>query len=281
MDVETMLNKDNIKNFLRNPLGVIALFVTICYLIAGLVFSIGLDKLNGAEERLPFIWFIIIFPVVIFVVFVLLVCYHHEKLYGPTDFKNEDNFVKLTNAERKAKYLSEATENSKYEEQMPINIEDSEEVIKNEKSNICALAFSAENSAHLAIQKLNTIYNTKFTEEVKIGKYRYDAIGAISDRIYLVECKYIKNNITINRLRDTYQQVLRYKENLLKKNPHIIIVFVLEKYTDAVSKNIKEYYQSIAPDIDIYVFDYNELKTQFKSLSSTYKCNFLGADNKQ
>ena len=244
MDVETMLDKDNIKNFLRNPLGVIALFVTICYLIAGLVFSIGLDKLNGAEERLPFIWFIIIFPVVIFVVFVLLVCYHHEKLYGPTDFKNEDNFVKLTNAERKAKYLSEATE----------------------KSNICALAFSAENSAHLAIQKLNTIYNTKFTEEVKIGKYRYDAIGAISDRIYLVECKYIKNNITINRLRDTYQQVLRYKENLLKKNPHIIIVFVLEKYTDAVSKNIKEYYQSIAPDIDIYVFDYNELKTQFKSI---------------
>ena len=91
-------------------------------MIAGLVFSIGLDKLNGAEERLPFIWFIIIFPVVIFVVFVLLVCYHHEKLYGPTDFKNEDNFVKLTNAERKAKYLSEATENSKYEEQMPINI---------------------------------------------------------------------------------------------------------------------------------------------------------------
>ena len=54
--------------------------------------------------------------------------------------------------------------------------------------------------------------------------------------------EYIKNNITINRLRDTYQQVLRYKENLLKKNPHIIIVFVLEKYTDAVSKNIKEYY---------------------------------------
>ena len=52
----------------------------------------------------------------------------------------------------------------------------------------------------------------------------------------------------------------------LKKNPHIIIVFVLEKYTDAVSKNIKEYYQSIAPDIDIYVFDYNELKTQFKSI---------------
>ena len=116
-----MLNKDNIKDFLRNPLGVIALFVTICYLIAGLVFSIGLDKLNGAEERLPFIWFIIIFPVIIFIVFVLLVCFHHEKLYGPTDFKNEDNFIKLTNAERKTKYIREATENSINEEQNTIN----------------------------------------------------------------------------------------------------------------------------------------------------------------
>ena len=113
MRVEPMLNGDNIKNFLRNPLGIIALFVTICYLIAGLVFSIGLDKLNGAEERLPFIWFIIIFPVIIFVVFVLLVCFHHEKLYGPTDFKDETNFIKLTNTERKTKYMREATENSR------------------------------------------------------------------------------------------------------------------------------------------------------------------------
>lgn len=261
-----MLNKDNIKNFLRNPLGVIALFVTICYLIAGLVFSIGLDKLNGAEERLPFIWFIIIFPVVIFVVFVLLVCYHHEKLYGPTDFKNEDNFVKLTNAERKAKYLSEATENSKYEEQMPINIEDSEEVIKNEKSNICALAFSAENSAHLAIQKLNKIYNTKFTEEVRNGRYIYDAIGIINGETYIVECKYVRDIVTINRLRDTYQQVLRYRESISNKNPQIIIVYILEKYTEEVCGKIQEYYKSIEPSLNIFVFNYNELKTQFNSI---------------
>lgn len=266
MDVETMLNKDNIKNFLRNPLGVIALFVTICYLIAGLVFSIGLDKLNGAEERLPFIWFIIIFPVIIFVVFVLLVCFHHEKLYGPTDFKDEANFIKLTNTERKTKYIREATESSIYEDAKLVNIEDSTEVIKNEKSNICALAYSAENSAHLAIQELNTIYNTKFAEEVKIGKYTYDAIGVVDGNTHIVECKYIRDVISVNRLRLTYHQVLELKENIFQKSPHIIIVFVLEKFTDKNSKKIQEYYNTIDPDLKILVLDYNQLKTKFKSI---------------
>ncbi len=266
MNIDTMLNKDNIKNYLRNPLGVIALFVTICYLIAGLVFSIGLDKLTGAKERLPFIWFIIIFPVIIFIVFVLLVCFHHEKLYGPRDFKDEENFIKLTNTERKTKYLREATVNSIYEEQNPINIEKSTEIIKNEKSNILALAYSAENSTHLAIQKLNKIYNTKFTEEVRTSRATYDAIGIIDGKPYIVECKYIRNIITINRLRDTYQQVLRYKESIIKKEPQIIIVYILEKYTQDVCAKIQEYYKSIDPNLNIFVFDYKELTTQFQSI---------------
>ena len=261
-----MLNKDNIKNFLRNPLGVIALFVTICYLIAGLVFSIGLDKLNGAEERLPFIWFIIIFPVIIFIVFVLLVCFHHEKLYGPTDFKDETNFIKLTNTERKTKYIKEATESSIYEDPKSINIEDSTEMIKHENSNICSLAYSAEKSAHLAIQELNTIYNTKFAEEVKIGRLTYDAIGVVNGYTHIVECKYIRDVISVNRLLLIYHQVLELKENILQKKPYIIIVFVLENYTDRSSKKIQEYYNTIDPDLKILVLDYKQLKTKFKSI---------------
>ena len=269
MDIESVLNKDNIKNFLRNPLGVIALFVTICYLIAGLVFSIGLDKLNGAEERLPFIWFIIIFPIIIFFVFVLLVCFHHEKLYGPTDFKDEANFIKLTNTERKTKYIKEATESSIYENPKPINIEDSTEVIKHKNSNICALAYSAENSAHLAIQELNTIYNTTFTEEVKIGRLTYDAIGVIAGNTHIVECKYIREVISIDRLLLTYHQVLELKENILPQKAYIIIVFVLENYTDRSSKKIQEYYNTIDPDLKILVLDYKQLKTKFKSIYPT------------
>lgn len=266
MRIDTLLNQNSLKNFLRNPLGVIALFVTICYFIAGLVFSVGLDKLSGTTERLPFIWFVIIFPVIIFVGFIYLVCFHHTKLYGPGDFKNEANFVELTKEERKTKYMKEAAESSVDEEQTPMNIENSAELIKNENSNIRALAYSAENSAHLAIQKLNAIYNTKFNEEVRDNRSVYDAIGIIDGNLYVVECKYVRNHVTINHLRNTYQQILRYRESMSRQDPQMVIVYVLEKYTAEVSAKIQNYYKSIESGLKIFVFDYNELKTQYKSI---------------
>lgn len=197
-----MIDKNNIKVFLRNPLSVVALFVTICYLIAGLVFSIGLDKLNGAEERLPFIWFIIIFPVIIFIGFMLLVWFHHEKLYGPSDFRDETNFTKLSQKELQNKYLKEATEHSIYEDTPPTIIEPSNDIIKKDKTNICAFAYSVEHSTHLAIKKLNQMYKTTFTEGIKYNKFVFDAMGIINGKMYIVECKYVKSIISMNPLAE-------------------------------------------------------------------------------
>ena len=84
---------ENAKSFTRNPLGIIALFVSLIYGFACLVLSTGLDKLSGPDERLPLIWFIICFPVLILGAFTYLVMRHHKKLYGPMDYKDEKNFV--------------------------------------------------------------------------------------------------------------------------------------------------------------------------------------------
>ena len=75
----------------RNPLGIIALFIVLVYGIAGLVtFS------SGVRETIePLIYFLVFFPVLVLVVFTRLVTKHSDKLYGPGDFANEDNFMKL------------------------------------------------------------------------------------------------------------------------------------------------------------------------------------------
>lgn len=49
--------------------------------------------MKGGEERLPLIWFIILFPILVLLVFSYLVIKHHSKLYGPGDYKDETNFV--------------------------------------------------------------------------------------------------------------------------------------------------------------------------------------------
>jgi CheY-like chemotaxis protein len=77
--------------FTKSPLGIIALFIVLVYGFASLVVGLG----SGLSENvIPLIYFMVLFPVLVFIGFLWLVAKHHNKLYGPSDFKNEDNFIK-------------------------------------------------------------------------------------------------------------------------------------------------------------------------------------------
>ncbi len=77
----------------RNPLGIIALFLVLVYGMASLVtlFVGGLSH----SERLPLIYFLAIFPVLVLGCFLWLVTKHSFKLFAPGDFKDEGNYVQL------------------------------------------------------------------------------------------------------------------------------------------------------------------------------------------
>ena len=66
--------------------------IVLVHAIAGLVTS---TDGFGSTERLILIMFLVIFPVVVLLTLYILVSKHHDKLYAPTDFVNEDNFVRL------------------------------------------------------------------------------------------------------------------------------------------------------------------------------------------
>jgi hypothetical protein len=83
---------DTATKLARNPLGILALFQVLIYGIAGYVTAnIGA---SGSELLQPLVWFLIIFPMVVLGVFTYLVIAHHRKLYAPSDFANEDNFMR-------------------------------------------------------------------------------------------------------------------------------------------------------------------------------------------
>jgi hypothetical protein len=84
---------NNAKGLTRNPLGIIALFISLIYGFACLVLSTSISNLNGSIERQPLIWFIIGFPILILLSFIYLVVNHHAKLYAPIDYKDEKNFM--------------------------------------------------------------------------------------------------------------------------------------------------------------------------------------------
>lgn len=76
----------------RNPLGIIALFIVLVYGLAALVTGFG-GSLSEAE-RLPLIYFLVAFPVLVLLVFAWLVSRHSAKLFSPGDFRDEGNYVR-------------------------------------------------------------------------------------------------------------------------------------------------------------------------------------------
>jgi hypothetical protein len=78
-------------NFMRNPLGIIALFIVMIYAMAGLVTA---SASLSTPERLILVIFLAVFPLIVLLVFYLLVTRHSEKLYAPGDFKDEGNYLR-------------------------------------------------------------------------------------------------------------------------------------------------------------------------------------------
>lgn len=83
---------ESAKGFTKSPLGIIALFIVLVYGFATLAVSLGNNLL---EYVAPLIYFMVGFPIIVFIGFLWLVSKHHDKIYGPSDFKDEENFLKM------------------------------------------------------------------------------------------------------------------------------------------------------------------------------------------
>lgn len=81
------------KTLSRNPLGIIALFIILVYAVASIVISLGRSEFYDNPYH-PSVLFLAGFPVVVLIVFAYLVSKHHEKLYGPQDYQNTQDFFR-------------------------------------------------------------------------------------------------------------------------------------------------------------------------------------------
>jgi CheY-like chemotaxis protein len=75
----------------KNPLGIIALFIVLVYGFAAFVTSSSSNM--SSAERIPLIYFLVFFPIIVLGTFGWLVSQHWNKLYGPGDFRKEENYM--------------------------------------------------------------------------------------------------------------------------------------------------------------------------------------------
>lgn len=88
------------KGLSHSPLGIFALFIFLIYAVISLIITFASSF--TPNERLPLIYFLIIFPVLVLIIFSWLVSKHYRNLFGPGHFKNEENFIELQKMQVKA-----------------------------------------------------------------------------------------------------------------------------------------------------------------------------------
>ena len=153
----------NAKVLTRNPLGIIALFVSLIYGFACLVLSASISNLTLPNERLPLIWFIILFPLVILGGFIFLVVKHHEKLYAPSDYADENTFAKTFSS--KDSYKEVTIEFDKQQPNQPTNLKQA--ILKAENTDFNNVLFSEDGKKNVEIaNKVSDAINSQIGSEL-------------------------------------------------------------------------------------------------------------------
>lgn len=258
------------------------------YAVTAVVFKEGLYLLCGVWERRPIIWFLILFSVVILGIFVFLVVKHHEKLYGPRDYRSDDAFQRITMSKEKkrkeiqtlaASAMVSATSDSKE----PIADENkamaqdgvidrktgatptterrparSPRVTMEEYSRIEALAVDWASREYDVPMERDVVLNDKSRRCI------VDALGSRDGVHFVVEVKYWLADRDLQPLFagiDRFVSQARCFRRLSRSE--LVLIVVLDRKDSSVENKIRAHVDKLKPDVCLHVLSREELSLGF------------------
>jgi len=270
---------------IKNPLTIIAIF-------AGLAEISGTAILPfiSTENQNIFVWFLILFPILLVSLFFLTLNLNHRVLYAPSDYKNEENFLKLfvkTNPKERVKRIKEEIKESLEINKIcippePLNaskssdIPNSEITEKFEKEvnhtrNLQATYFLAE---ELILKKLSLELGIKIEREMTYIRdnenFDFDGVSAENNSLTVIEVKYMKteksSELSINRALENVQRLFFSLPNDKKKT----FRFILALGTDMpkaehalILNNVSDKIRGYLFDTEIKIYNIMELEKEF------------------
>ncbi len=235
------------KDFARNPLGIIALFISLIYGFASLLLDSAADKLTVAE-RWPIIIFIVVFPILVLITFYKLVTNHHGKLYAPGDFKDDKSFLRTLSPEEQEEKLEKevseslgetTTENNSRPQQESRSPDDSERETRQQSHR--EFREELKNIESAVINKIAAELKVEAENNVGIGETEanFDAfLQAPSGKFTFLEVKALRTPHSLMMILDRilYQAVIadRFFESKFK-----LILAVVYYFDEAELSKVK------------------------------------------
>lgn len=278
----SFLNNMKENTIIKNPLTVISIF-------AGLAEVAGTAVLPFVSEanQNTYIWFLIIFPILLVVLFFITLNFNPKVLYAPSDFRDENNYMDLfrpsSTVERKEKLDEEIKETTIEEESKKVSKDIRELSLSREKglfnyydqNYIFKVLTENPRSRYilaesLVIERLSQELQLPARREValKNSRFIFDAVFEDKRGPVLVEVKYISNKRAYHHV--IKQTLMRLKDAIvnmpdsMRQNAKLILAIAHELHPDEaklMKSKMKEMLSDFPIPVEIKLYQLAELIT--------------------
>lgn len=271
----------NAKDFTKNPLGIIALFISLIYGFACLVLGAGSSALDR-DQKWPIVVFLVTFPFAILGSFLYLVINHVNKLYGPSDFKDEKYFIETLGIGERNKRIEIEAESIIEDANTDVQIfpEPIQSTIETgiPKIEIIEGPFKTRFDAMKKYQAAEDMVMSKLEAELQSPIQRqvlftngsinmeFDGITIFDGRFYGIEVKYTKTGnmplSVINMIKRVMIQMLEFNKSVTQARHFTFLLAIAHPGVDPeILEKLKNKILSVEfPFVDIRFFNTNEIE---------------------
>ncbi len=198
-------------NKIDNPLTVVGLFAGI----SEISMTYAISKLPFELQSI-FIWFMILFPCLIVILFFITLNFNASVLYSPSDYKDESNYM-LANAKNKTNLVNAVNEANDLANEIAFDINIKPEAILTPSENIEKSDPNSEDKVADLVRKVNSI-SERFSQYILSP---YDSLSNIEK---LVITKLQEKPMTLLELSDSISQPRTRTKYILDKLNQVGIV---------------------------------------------------------
>lgn len=283
VDNNILNNPSAVSNLVKNPLGIIGLFILLVYGIASLLIGIGGKTIFSENQIWLLVIFLIGFPLIVLAVFYWLVTRHHEKLYAPKDYQNDDAFLKTISITKASK--EEIRE--KYEK---------EQIIQNAivhvsgveaKSSVGEVTVSVKDEyiptpidllspndlmvlEEKAIQRLEQKYSIEFDRNLKIDFEEdngvvIDAgfIDTSTQKFYIAQITILKLSFAAEIIYSLILRFIQIQSVFNRVEINLLIGILHDESKELIDSKIKKLTKDLPIKVQLEYFDITKLKNDF------------------
>ncbi len=259
---------------IKNPLTIIAMFAGIAEISGTVVLPF-----ISIENQSLYIWFLMIFPFLLVIIFFLTLNFNHRVLYSPSDYKDEDNFIKslqkASYAEKILKLKEEIEEIEESEEIEPEEKEQASDSLDNKTSYKNLVKRSTQASYMLAeeltFEKLSKEFTSEIQREVKLGengnRFIFDGLVKEKGNTVAIEVKFLRTG-SMHRIKHTIDRIIanaNFLQDFERKNFKILLVIVTDQTTMQVHKITEQLHKDNYPvPIELRLYKLDELEKEFE-----------------